>query len=77
MNTQLVYLVYNATKSKQIGAKCEETSEEMVSTPSQSAWKQLRKTGVYAVKALVNSLGTSFDFGDELAVYAQRKGEEG
>lgn len=77
MNTQLVYLVYNATKSKQIGAKCEETSEEMVSTPSQSVWKQLRKTGVYAVKALVNSLGTSFDFGDELAVYAQRKGEEG
>jgi 2-polyprenyl-3-methyl-5-hydroxy-6-metoxy-1,4-benzoquinol methylase len=72
MNTELAHLVGALIRSKRLENKLEEESEQIVSRPSQSMGQYARKFGVKAVKTLVNRLGTAFDFGDELVVYAEK-----
>ncbi len=61
------------TQLHALEAKLEEESEQIVSRPSQTVRQHARKFAVEAVKTLVNLVGTTFDFGDELMVYAEKK----
>lgn len=72
-NTQLIYLVSSATHSKSLVDSLEQSSEEMVNEPPQGFAKSLRNAGVKSVKAIVNTAGRIFDYGDEITVIARKK----
>jgi SAM-dependent methyltransferase len=72
-NTQLVYLVSDATKSKSLVDSLEKNSEEIINEPPRGLSKRLRNLSVRSVKAVVNMAGRVFDFGDELTVIARKK----
>jgi SAM-dependent methyltransferase len=73
VNTQLIYLVSSATHSKSLVDSLEQSSEEIVNEPPKGFTKNLRNAGVKSVKAIVNTAGRIFDYGDEITVLARKK----
>lgn len=73
MNTELAHLVGSFTRNKQLGSRLEEASERIVSQPSDTIAKRIRRSAVGTIKALVNRVGTQMNIGDELIVYAQKR----
>lgn len=71
-NTQLVYLVSDATKSKSLVDSLEKSSEEIVNESPRGLSKRMRNAAVKTVKAFVNAAGRIFDFSDELTVIARK-----
>jgi SAM-dependent methyltransferase len=71
-NTQLVYLVSDATGSKSLVDTLEKTSEDMINSPPEGHAKGLRNAAVKSVKGFVNLAGRVFDYGDELTVIVRK-----
>lgn len=71
-NTQLVYLVSDATGSLSLVDSLEKTSEDMINTPPEGVSQGIRNTAIKSFKALVNLAGRVFDYGDELTVIVRR-----